>query len=150
VVMQICLLTVKCAMVPLVSAQDIVLIMREVGPLLLGLATLATAVGALRSSKRNETAIAENTEVTVANKETGDRQMGAIHKLVNNMNTASLGREAGQADRIADLTGDPGDQRAAIQARSEYDTKKSVDAQVVEDARVATEKDAAKAAKKEP
>ena len=102
---------------------------------ILAIATLIGVLKSINKSSQNAKAIAENTEITAVNKEESKAQLSVlaksqevIHTLVNDMSTRGLGREAGQAERIADLTEEPGDKRAAIAARANYDEKKAVDA----------------------
>ena len=112
------------------NASDIVMILREVAPILLGIATLVTAIGALRQGKRTRAAVIDNTDLTIASKVSADAKLNQIHTMVNDATTRGLGREAGQAERIADLTGDPRDVQLATQARDEYSMKKATDTRV--------------------
>ena len=88
---------------------------------LIALATLVTAFAAWRNSKQAKQDVAKNTQLTTE-----------IHGLVNGMSLAGLGREKGDKDRIADLTGAPGDVAAAAQAHENYEVKKADDARVFE------------------
>lgn len=93
---------------------------------LIGLATLVTAIKAWQQGKDNQKEIAKNTLLTAAAKQESTK----IAELVNGMSARGLGREAGQADRIASLTGEPSDERAAVRAHEEYEAKKAIDAKV--------------------
>jgi len=107
------------------SEAGIATILDKLAPLMVSLATLVMAFAAWRNSKGAKAEVVENTRITTE-----------VHKLVNGMSLAGLGREKGDKDRIADLTGAPGDLAAAAQAHENYDVKKADDA-AVEAARVA-------------
>lgn len=93
------------------------------------LLAIATLIGVLRTWKQGKDAkkeIIKNTLLTTEN----TKGIQDVHVLVNDLSTRGLGREAAQADRIAGLTQDPGDQRTADRQREDYDTKKAADAKV--------------------
>jgi hypothetical protein len=84
---------------------------------IIALATLVSAIQAWRHGKATK------------------REANKIHSLVNDMTTRALGREAGDKARIAGLTGDAGDLRAAERAHQDYAAKQLVDANVQRDKR---------------
>ena len=80
--------------------------------------------------KKTDEAVAVNTLLTVAAAKETTEQSGKIvqiHALVNNMNTAGLGREALDREQIASLTGADSDRFRADSARDAFDSKVSAD-----------------------